>query len=447
MSARVVVVFVVVVAMAVCSFLFRVNASARSALADLSLQQHHLTSFSRTQPFDRLRRYTSKMADSPPDCLSVLLALSGNIRFAEARKKLFENINDEELRGVIESCLRRLPRTGREEITSKLLDMVVTLHPHDAILPVAADKRKEEGETTTAANPGVRLNSGAASGYAPSRPASELENPVSLVCNMQRIHESKSSVSPTGSGNTTKPKDDKKRTAHPTGNSQLHKVPKMSGESARNAADLPSNTASDPQDWLKSQYLHFNTDEEHSELGPVPYRNRLSDQVDVRELKSIAAHAIPRPPPTSADSADIVRMAFRVPNKSKSAIWEPTMNFPAKTRQKIHALIVEDYMCTPDKKATYLRMAQNPQTYTDNGRCLNNMLYHKGSGLPTYTKSNGIVERACDSCINAKRLCARFVRIEGEVLLGIYPLPHKYRSEESWQYLRFWVRSGWGAAF
>jgi hypothetical protein len=386
------------------------------------------------------------MADLPPDCLSVLLALSGNIRFAEARKKLFENINDEELRGVIESCLGRLPRTGREEITSKLLDMVVTLHPHDAILPVAADKRKEGVGTTTAANPGMRQNSGAASEYGPSRPASGLDNSVFLVCNTQRNYEPKRSASATELGNTTKPKDDKKRTAHPTVNSQMHKMPKMSGESARNAADLSSNTASDPQDWLKSEYIHFDTDEKNGRLEPVPYRNRLSEQVHVQELNSTTAHAIPRPPPTSADSAHIGRMAFRVPNRPDTVIWEPFMSFPAITRRRIHALIIEDYMCTPDKKATYLRMAQNPQTYIDNGRCLNNMLYHKGSGLPVYTKSNGIVERACDSCINAKRLCARFVRIEGEVLLGIYPLPHKYRSEESWQRLRFWVRSGWDVA-
>ncbi|KAF2645056.1 hypothetical protein P280DRAFT_546451 [Massarina eburnea CBS 473.64] len=72
-------------------------------------------------------------------------------------------------------------------------------------------------------------------------------------------------------------------------------------------------------------------------------------------------------------------------------------------------------------------------------RCINNVAYIYSSYFPKYSHEPGTMDRACDSCVNTKRVCAKMVRVRGVDVLAVYPLPGPLRRGVGWGELRFWV--------
>jgi hypothetical protein len=75
-------------------------------------------------------------------------------------------------------------------------------------------------------------------------------------------------------------------------------------------------------------------------------------------------------------------------------------------------------------------------------RCVNITVYIQQVYHCRYTKSNGDTKRACDTCVNTKRLCVRVVKNKGDngrLKMCVYPLPNRFQSGASFDETAYWV--------
>jgi hypothetical protein len=56
----------------------------------------------------------------------------------------------------------------------------------------------------------------------------------------------------------------------------------------------------------------------------------------------------------------------------------------------------------------------------------------------TFEYSAGNTKRACDCCVNHRRLCVRMIEHAGECKLCYYPPPEKLRVSGCWDNLGYW---------
>jgi uncharacterized ParB-like nuclease family protein len=72
-------------------------------------------------------------------------------------------------------------------------------------------------------------------------------------------------------------------------------------------------------------------------------------------------------------------------------------------------------------------MLENPERSIGKGKCVNNVVFSKSGKEMTWAAADGQQSRACDHCVNKKRLCAKLIEMTEGVQLAIYPLPAALR--------------------
>ncbi|PVI06197.1 hypothetical protein DM02DRAFT_623502 [Periconia macrospinosa] len=132
-----------------------------------------------------------------------------------------------------------------------------------------------------------------------------------------------------------------------------------------------------------------------------------------------------------------------VPDKSKPkrGAWKSLNDLPDSVRDDLKSHF-ESVYCTADRagryRSWYNKVIKNAGG-NDRLRCVNNVVYIYGRYLPNYGHESGTMDRACDTCVKTRRVCAKIVKVRGKDKLGIFPLPIGVRKKAEWDDLNFWV--------
>lgn len=134
-----------------------------------------------------------------------------------------------------------------------------------------------------------------------------------------------------------------------------------------------------------------------------------------------------------------------LPDISLSRLWrvlsrsKPVSILEREAASAIWARFDETYLSDDRKRRDYASFAEGKNAVAD--RCVNRVVFRKCSGKSTFAEGNK--DRACDSCVNARRLCARPLDGHGnEHSLGFYPLPDTDRTVKHMRELDHWVIDG-----
>jgi len=119
--------------------------------------------------------------------------------------------------------------------------------------------------------------------------------------------------------------------------------------------------------------------------------------------------------------------------------WVSPTDLPPPVFEQIQTSFYKEYQSDAVRKRYYKSMVQDPGTYLDRGLCVSQRAIGRVTRDSKYTQANGNVFRSCDICIAKRRLCARLVKVDGEVKLGILPLPSKSRVGIAWTDVAFWI--------
>ncbi|RMZ71483.1 hypothetical protein GMOD_00006601 [Pyrenophora seminiperda CCB06] len=117
---------------------------------------------------------------------------------------------------------------------------------------------------------------------------------------------------------------------------------------------------------------------------------------------------------------------------------------PTTLPRDFHVAVCEkfcsNYLNDDIKQRTYRRMLKNRDKISNVGMCYTN--YDKWPRMSPSPRSMGgaDLETACDECISRRKLCTRFVKVRGELVLAIFPLPVALRAGKQWTDLTCWVQ-------
>jgi hypothetical protein len=134
-----------------------------------------------------------------------------------------------------------------------------------------------------------------------------------------------------------------------------------------------------------------------------------------------------------------IQKVLCVPNKFGNMTWEPLTEVSHELKQQLLEKFDTQYLSTDGHRYSYRAMLNNQFRHFKHGRCVNNVVYAKCGVLSTWARSDGNKDRACDVCINKKRLCAKVIPSHGETMLAFCPLPNNLRPAMEWHELAYWI--------
>ena len=120
--------------------------------------------------------------------------------------------------------------------------------------------------------------------------------------------------------------------------------------------------------------------------------------------------------------------------------WISSIDLPEGLLQQITTAFCREYQSTPSKVRYYGEMIHQSKSYLDRAVCIAAKSISRQSSGHKYAIAGGDFFRACDTCIEKRRICARLVSVKDEVKIGILPLPQSRRGGASWRDMAFWVR-------
>jgi hypothetical protein len=129
-----------------------------------------------------------------------------------------------------------------------------------------------------------------------------------------------------------------------------------------------------------------------------------------------------------------------IPNNAGYATVTPLSACSRDLQHQLTRKFDDDYINTENHRALYITLLELKDRHAGDECCVNNVLYKKRGGPKTWQDANGMKKRTCDFCIKQKRLCARLVRQDNEVVLMVYALPATFRLGKEAHELAFWVQ-------
>ncbi|KAF2464772.1 uncharacterized protein BDR25DRAFT_346566 [Lindgomyces ingoldianus] len=414
--------------------------------------------------------------------IKALLSLSNNPIYADPRKLLLKNLKTGEIDRILaEVWTYRISRTGREAIATVMLDVIAKedarpMREGPAHRPRAGSEANEAGDGHEEQDKGSEVSE---DGQEESRQSGH-DDPIQggHEESVQNREATQPIVSSEADADHGEDRGDREATGHRAGstfsevdlggerqgeevaqpeagskvNEVVHNEEKQKYEGPRQAVDTHSyrtrtsikrNLGTSPAGRLSkrhktgehSRQLSENN-EDGEERGHIPQPSPSAEPL----IRRIPQPRRGRPSNQNlTNSNPDLELLLWVPSLNNTGEWKPITSLPRGVNENLRTRFFEDYTFHKGKKYRYAQMTRNPDTYIDNGRCVHNLVSRKASSVMTYNAADGNIHRTCDLCFQAGKLCARLVRLDGEVKMGLFPVPGGLRRGLRWSEIGYWI--------
>lgn len=198
-----------------------------------------------------------------------------------------------------------------------------------------------------------------------------------------------------------------------------------------------------PEDSSDDELLH-DTPRPNEQAG-APKLPKATKKVSQRKLEkptTIApkSHA----PAIKVLAAQLVQglpidWAFWIQEDNEIGFWRPLSDFPSATQVQFKLKFDADFLQTPRHMRLWAAMLKNCDNYLNRDICVGNTTYRGRKTPSKWTIAGGNKERTCDTCLRAKRFCARMVKVGEVVRLGFFPAAIDEKPTVDWQSIHRWV--------
>lgn len=131
---------------------------------------------------------------------------------------------------------------------------------------------------------------------------------------------------------------------------------------------------------------------------------------------------------------------FWTQSATEAGHWRPLSDFLISTQRLFIRKFNADYFDTPSHVELYACMLRRREVYVTRDMCVGNVTHTRRSEPNQWKKANGDKQKACDTCVNTRRFCARAVKVDDVVKLGFFPVHRDKGQSGGWEELRHWVK-------